>query len=370
MPDAGQHPALSRRVPELDGIRGWAAFSVLATHVLWEIFGNIVPAFRNPITACLLNGEFDVAVFFVLSGEVLSASFLANGRTLTVVRLLVKRYLRLTIPIIFSCLMSVAVLVSGAAFNHLAAPIVGSPDWLGRFLSFDISVRSFIGYVLLGVYGGDQWDKPYNEFLWTMRPELIGSLCIFMLLFMKAHLRYFEGVLIAAALLFLAANSFLGCFPIGVLFASLRGRGVFARLQRHRFAPLVSGFGLLITLAATGYMQVHMHWGPRPSSVLGCAFLLFVSCNRPACRFFGETGVSRLLGHISFPLYLVHFAILVSFTSWATVTAYDAGALSQWVAVGISLASIILSVAAAFAFLPVEQLTQYVNERWARSILR
>ena len=130
------------------------------------------------------------------------------------------------------------------------------------------------------------------------------------------------------------------------------------------------GFGLLITLAATGYMQVHMHWGPRPSSVLGCAFLLFVSCNRPACRFFGETGVSRLLGHISFPLYLVHFAILVSFTSWATVTAYDAGALSQWVAVGISLASIILSVAAAFAFLPVEQLTQYVNERWARSILR
>ena len=89
------------RLSELDGIRGWAAFSVLLFHIMWEVFGIKFPEFRNNYTAFILNGPLAVYVFFVLSGEALSTPYRMTGKRSSVTRLALKRYLRLSIPIFF-----------------------------------------------------------------------------------------------------------------------------------------------------------------------------------------------------------------------------------------------------------------------------
>src|SRR4051812_23978215 len=78
---------METRWSELDGVRGWAALSVMLFHVSWETFGIVEPAFRNILTASLLNGQLDVAIFFVLSGEALSASYWRDGNHRSVTKL-------------------------------------------------------------------------------------------------------------------------------------------------------------------------------------------------------------------------------------------------------------------------------------------
>ncbi|HEX4183201.1 MAG TPA: heparan-alpha-glucosaminide N-acetyltransferase domain-containing protein, partial [Caulobacteraceae bacterium] len=86
------------RYHALDGIRGWAALSVVAFHMYWETFGARYPEFRNLASASLLDGWLAVSVFFVLSGEALSTSCLAKQDRRIALDLGVRRYPRLVIP--------------------------------------------------------------------------------------------------------------------------------------------------------------------------------------------------------------------------------------------------------------------------------
>ena len=97
-PGAGRYHAL-------DGIRGWAALSVVAFHMVWETFGARFPEFRNVASASLLDGWLAVSVFFVLSGEALSTGCLVKQDSRIALDLGVRRYPRLVIPILAVCLM-------------------------------------------------------------------------------------------------------------------------------------------------------------------------------------------------------------------------------------------------------------------------
>src|SRR5262249_47363679 len=60
------------RISALDGLRGWAALSVIVYHLTWELFGALYPIYRNPWLSIFGNGAFAVAVFFAISGYVLT----------------------------------------------------------------------------------------------------------------------------------------------------------------------------------------------------------------------------------------------------------------------------------------------------------
>ena len=71
-------PVSTMRIDYLDGVRGWASLMVLLFHAFWETFGNVLPVFRNPVTAFLLDGHLAVFVFFVLSGDALSTAWFSR----------------------------------------------------------------------------------------------------------------------------------------------------------------------------------------------------------------------------------------------------------------------------------------------------
>ena len=177
------------RLHEIDGLRGWAALSVVLFHLFWEMFGQLQPAFRSPFLALLLDGRMDVAVFFVLSGDALSAAYWMRQSRASLARLAVKRYFRLGVPIFASSLIVFVLMKTGLIFSHQAAAMVGREDWLGLFLHYNYSVVGFIRYTAFGVFFNQTATGSLNPFLWPMQVELLGSILVFCYLLLDAHIR-------------------------------------------------------------------------------------------------------------------------------------------------------------------------------------
>jgi peptidoglycan/LPS O-acetylase OafA/YrhL len=82
--------------------------------------------------------------------------------------------------------------------------------------------------------------------------------------------------------------------------------------------------------------------------------------NPSLCRFLSAP-VSQWLGKISFPLYLVHFPVLVSYTSGMIVLAHADDMLNSTTIWFIASSSVLLCVLVAVLFLPVERLTASIG---------
>lgn len=361
-------PAARFRLHALDGIRGWAAFSVLLFHVLWETFGNLVPALRNPFTAGLMNGAYDVDVFFVLSGDALSAAFFQRGDRRSVWRAAVARYPRLVLPILAATVLVFVLMAAHLVFSAPAAVIVHRQDWLGHFGVLPPSPWGALRFALWDVFGRVTNDS-YMPFLWTMQTELLGSLLVFALLLGYRRLRrpaLWTGLL---ALALLAARSPLCCFMLGLLLGQARGAGLFDT-ARARLGPLAIGPAALVLYALVCFTQLHPKPGSYLNMVAAGASLALIHASAGLSDFFGRNPVSKFLGLVSFPLYLVHYAVLISLTGWLIVTFSDHGALSPAAIAAIAGITIAASLLGSFAFTPVERLTHRCNRILTRAVLR
>jgi peptidoglycan/LPS O-acetylase OafA/YrhL len=349
---AGSRPR-SGRLDVLDGLRGWAALSVVLFHVFWETFGALVPGFRNPVTGFLCDGQLAVCVFFVLSGEALSAAFFAGKGEASTIRLAIKRYPRLAIPILASCLIVLALDRFGLAFSREAATIIERGDWMGEWLNFPPTLGHVLRYALFDVFVSAEYQHAVNPMLWTMKVELMGSFLVFALLLAWRRLSrprlLVLTVFVAAAAAPLEMANYLSCFLAGLTFADWRARGV--------FAPLAQRFGWW-SLAAIGAIAAAdglLHWigAAQGKAIVAVLLALAVYLSPQASAFFCGR-LSRGLGRISFPLYLIQFPVLMSLTAGLIVRAGASGPLSLAAIWGISLASVAACLLAAIAFEPVE----------------
>jgi peptidoglycan/LPS O-acetylase OafA/YrhL len=135
------------RLHDIDGIRGWAALSVLLFHVFWEVFGMLVPEIRQPALRFVLDGHLAVFIFFVLSADALAWPFISTGKPELLDRTVLKRYFRLALPIFFSGLMAYALMRAGWIYNAQAAPLVKSnAPWFANSLTFEPNLFSLINF--------------------------------------------------------------------------------------------------------------------------------------------------------------------------------------------------------------------------------
>jgi len=109
-------------------------------------------------------------------------------------------------------------------------------------------------------------------------------------------------------------------------------------------------------------------WPAAHMATFAIPLVFFIYCNRPLCDVLASAPC-RFLGKISFPLYLVQFAVFISFTAWAIERAAAAQMLSLPVALAIAALSVAASLAAAWLFLPVERFTHRQGNWLARRML-
>lgn len=345
------------RIHEVDGIRGWAALVVLLFHTFGEMLKYAVPAVHNAWFAPLLAGDIAVAIFFVLSGDALSSGFFAGGGERAIDRLLVRRYLRLTIPIFMSCLLTYLIMVAGFDFHLAASEILHRPDWSGKFLQFNESLIGFLRYSLIGVYISHTPELSYNPFLWTMSVEMIGSMLVFLLCYLWKRLKKPQMMCLLLVIWLTAIGSFFSLFFAGMLMGYYRQQGVFDKLLKQRSHQLLA-FVAVVLIAATLIATSGMHKSTAFLPVIFLLSMVLVFCfyTQKQLKAFFSNKLSQFLGEISFPLYLVHFQVLISLMSWLIIQDFSAkGAIDQSAFLGFACITIVVSVIVAWCFRQIER---------------
>ena len=338
---------------ELDGIRGWAAIAVISQHLVHDIFVGTFPVVAQ-LPYFLRDGDLALLIFFILSGDALSAKFLATGDLNVVRKLALTRYFRLAGMIVASCVVVYLLLALGLAPHREAALLVDPTSWLAAALDFSPDALRMGWYALVGVYTHLGWDlsDSYNPFLWTMGIELVGSVLVFGYLAILPRLRHPIAGTIVAMVLSALVMSYAPLFFLGILIGMGRRRGVFSRHLDNRVWQIVS-IGLVAAIA------IYDSYAPPTGFVLRGLMDAFLICavasNGVLHRAF-TSRLSRFLGRISFPLYALQFPVFISFTAAAILVANGWGALTAWSILAIIAVSFALLVGIATMFEKGEQL--------------
>lgn len=331
--------ASSQRLNHLDGLRGWAALFVVFHHLLL----TFAPAFDDrtspaaPLFApfsFLTDGPLAVGIFFVLSGIVLAVAVDAavdrapgwHGRA-GFAGLVVKRWLRLALPILAAGLVVLALFGLGLDLN---APLGWSVDsgWMRDFFpaGYRPDLWSVLREATLGAFIGPQTPL-HDPVLWTIRIEFPGSLLVFALklLVPRGRPAALAAFALAAALLVQPFWIFNYCalFAIGVGFREIaRSESRAAWLPRWH-EPLglslilagavlfpvldVDTGGTLQHLSETDASGLHLMPGMLRATLVVAGVML-----SPGIQRLLSNAVSDFLGRISFDIYLLHAPVLWS----------------------------------------------------------
>ncbi|MBK4734297.1 acyltransferase family protein [Noviherbaspirillum pedocola] len=344
---------MGKRVSEIDGIRGWAALVVVLFHLIDELFGVLAPTIRGASAHVLINGGLAVSVFFVLSGDALSLAYMRKKNINTLDTLLIKRYFRLTVPILLSCMCTYLLMKVGLTFNIEAAKIIHREDWLGAFIAFSPTLPSVLRYSIYTVYDGGNLKNSYNPFLWTMTIELLGSMLIILYLYVSERLTHPKFVIYGLIFFLIAAKSYYSLFFAGLLLSQYREEGILQRFQSC-FIWKISSILILLScvfILAVGLETSFYYLDLRMPVAIALVFCAYTS--RAATAFFSSK-FSRFLGTLSFPLYLVHFSIIISLTSYLIVETAKLGTLRSEHMIYIVSISTLASFIAAIIFRHLE----------------
>lgn len=330
--DPATHSA--KRILALDGLRGIAASAVVIFHFLCLLWPTYVPTMVSTSAAVtqtpiyvLWNGGFAVAVFFVLSGFVMAAAADRHGRGLLVSS--VARYLRLALPATASCLLAWFWL---QAFPEAAQTMEAVLDEPSRWLRYTRQVE--IGPIHHAVADGlvvnfVRGMSSFNNVLWTMKIELLGSLGIFVLYGLSTGLLRIGALLLAGGVVLLVLSNVYLAFVLGAGVYEAHRCGAFRRLPAF-LPPAALLLGLILGGVGPGS---HETWGlPQVPEqlqlgaerglipIFAAALLIYATLMIPRLAGVLATRVPLGLGRISFGLYLVHVPPLYTVVAWAYVT--------------------------------------------------
>lgn len=327
-----------RRLLHLDGLRGWAALFVIFHHLELGFFPTIkgsndgVSPVLGPFSF-LTDGPLAVAIFFLLSGIVLAEAVQAALRRhgpekIGLTGLVLKRWLRLGLPIVATGLLILVLFVSVGNHTQEASAISGS-DWMQTLFppGYHPGFFEVLRETTIGAFVGPQ-TPVHDPVLWTIRIEFLGSILVFLLcLFIPAGFARLAACAISGALLIAVPSwlpHFCALFAVGVAIHDIANH-FHRQLEARSLSCDVLGLAAILTatmiypvlnLLVPDLMQRlgnfvdpfgHMSQWTARSILIVVGTLL-----SPTARTFLSLPVSVFLGRISFGLYLLHLPIFFS----------------------------------------------------------
>ncbi|MBF0346945.1 MAG: acyltransferase [Magnetococcales bacterium] len=326
-------------VKSLHGLRGWASIIVFLGHILSSFYPNIVDKIAlpkqqgyefwlvRPILYFFINSGFAVSLFFMLSGFVLSSHFFMSYNKIYLINSALRRYFRLTIPIMFVAVLIYAMERLDLFCRVEFAKVTGNVSFLS-ILPFELDFSALILNILSYSH-----INQYNPVFWTMRHELIGSFLVFGLLLVIGGSRYrffsylfftmfwWDHVLklfiigIAISDVFYTTKRFdsngtdhikfcLECLREIALFLFFIFGVILGYISNfiHKFdmSNFLFSYSYLIVMDADDY------------AVLGSFLIIIASLHSRLLSLFFSGRISSFLGDISFSVYLLHIPILYS----------------------------------------------------------
>jgi peptidoglycan/LPS O-acetylase OafA/YrhL len=332
----------------LEGVRGFAAFLVIIFHFFMVFYPAMLTGkakdMHHPVELLLAqtpafilySGTFFVAIFFVLSGFVLSYAYLLKQKKEILISSALRRYIRLGFPVVFTTLIYCILMSLGYLSQENGNALAGitHSKFIKDIYNYEPSFLVFLKDILYNCFFV-LYTYKYNYALWTMAFEFIGSLLLyaFFLTFGVSKLRW-AGYLLYIGLISLVFKApQLTAFVFGMVLCDLYVHGYMKILSR----PLIKVIALVVGIYLAGYninldpSQVQntvYSWlllTMRNSGnlffqgwfivIVGATLLLAVIINDETLRRIFGGWLGRFLGKVSFSLYLIHYSILLTFST-------------------------------------------------------
>jgi peptidoglycan/LPS O-acetylase OafA/YrhL len=345
---------------ELEGLRGIAAIVVVFYHNLLAFYalaffgvGSALAPIQNewfetelygtPFSA-LFSGTFAVAIFFVLSGFVLSIGFFQTGKSQIIKSLAIKRYLRLMIPALASILLCYVLMKIGVSHAQSAALITHS-GWLDSGWNFTPNLSEAIWSGVVSIFSVGH--NPYNNVLWTMTTEFVGSFIVFGFLLLFAHSKY--RWIVYCALIVILFNTWLIGFIVGLIIADMYRLGMIVRAKRGIFtivgllaAGIFFGGYPMGTVKGTMYeMVTQLPFTTINYQILftttGAAVIVFSAIWVTQISKILEKKQISIIGKYTFSLYLIHLSVLYTFTTGIFMLLYQSIGYSKAAVLAMTL---------------------------------
>jgi peptidoglycan/LPS O-acetylase OafA/YrhL len=371
----------NRLIP-LEAFRGIAAFIVLIHHYFLafspyttgflEISRNNESLIGQSYFA-FLNGTAAVIFFFTLSGFVLCWSYFNHENPRKLFHASIKRFPRLVAIVTITTISSFILFKFDLYYFHEASKLSLSP-WLGSFSFSGWTTQfepNFLKALIQGLTTFFTGQKTYNPVLWTMKPEFFGSMVVFILAyFISIVLGYRHLLFTFIILAFLAICFSKNIFPfivgtfLSAYLAKNKSQITFTTALTFNFIGLYM-LGYLIPEKAYAWASI------IPSSLknhfqtsfhtLGSIFIIYATMANQRLfqnlngRFF------KLLGKLSFSIYLIHFLVICSVSSYVFMGMTIAKVNSQFTLVTVFFVTLFCSIGLA---LPLSKLDDY----WVRKV--
>ena len=330
------------RFLSLEGLRGLAAIVVVIYHFILIFYPNIFYGFTSSFSSpqhmrfednlysSILTGGFSgvfaVAIFFVLSGFVLSIGFFQTGDEAIIKKLAVKRYARLMLPALTSVILAYLIIATGLSSSREAAvEIIGGGS---ASVQWDF-IPNLFEAVKQGVWSiFATGEDSYNRVLWTMHYEFFGSFLVFFVLFVFGKLKHRNIIYILLSIVTFG-SWYLG-FILGMAIAdnykSIRhficrktppmrratiGLVLFIGLVLGSYPPVVPDSGLyqflsIYNLSSMQNLSLYL-------SVGAALIIIAILTSNRLSAFLSHPRISGL-GKYTFALYLTHILVYLSFT--------------------------------------------------------
>jgi len=327
----------SKRIIELDGLRGMAALLVVISH----FFGEVAHGSR-----LFTFGWLGVDVFFVLSGFLIGSIILEQHEKPRFLRIFYLKRAARIIPV-YAVVCIFALIAAALTAGHVWSD---HPYGAGVYSVFGAN----IAMSLFG--GGGEWLRPtwtldVEEQFYLIMPILI---CFTPRKLLPSLLIALWGSAVVTRFALhgtnpLATLSLLPCrmdlLLSGVMIALLNRKFDLSRyLMFLRVTPLIAMLVLLVLVAISPFTFFLLFSGSLASIGIAC-FLLAIIHNAPeAVRF--RSPVLRYFGQISYALYLVHQPISGLLHGLLLNSVPDIATPAQ---IGVTLVSVVVSIGVAAA---------------------
>lgn len=338
----------------LDGLRGVAAIMVIIFHV-FEIFSG-----GNHHTQIINHGYLAVDFFFLLSGFVIGYAYDDRWGKMTLKGFFKRRLIRLHPMIIL------AMVIGAIAFYASASPILF--PHINEVPVWKMLVVMLIGFTLIPVTGSFEirgWGEmhPLNGPAWSLFFEYVGNI-LYALFIRKlpTMILAFLVVLASLATIHLAVFGTNGDMIGGWSFNPEQLKVGLTRL----LFPFLAGL-LLARIAKPGKINHAFLWCslliiaifsiPRVGDadhnwMNGIYDSVAIIILFPIVVFMGASGniksqwgtkISKFLGDISYPVYIIHYPLIYIYSSWVVDNQVSLGK-------GMLVGTLVLIIAVLMAY--------------------
>jgi peptidoglycan/LPS O-acetylase OafA/YrhL len=236
--------------------------------------------------------------------------------------MVMQRFFRLTLPIAMTSII-VAILVNFSLMVNLNIDNQFANNWIKLFYHFqEISIDkwfSFSFYEAITLHGKDNYwlANSINPVLWTMPIEFMGSMLVFLTIFLFKCDKRRWFVYVTLALYFIYFESYMFHFILGVVAAEIyiKNMQTYDKLNNSNTFNFVSLGILFCLLILCGIFP------PRSILMSGLmSFLIITLCAiNVRITHLLEKSIFLFLGKICFTLYLIHLPIITSFSSFMLI---------------------------------------------------